>query len=121
MYPQSIIFDSSGPGKALPQVNYSPITHVSSMTKRTAIFPTRLGDIVVHLQQKLQYVATRWSRVDVTLKIIGGWSGDVLCSPMKAASVVVSMMAVYWLEEGLVSASTQPFCDLNALNQHLEL
>ncbi|GFV51637.1 hypothetical protein TNCV_1319941 [Trichonephila clavipes] len=47
-------FGNSSPGKALPQENYGSTTLGSPLTEKTSVFTTRLGNIVVHLQQKLQ-------------------------------------------------------------------
>ncbi|GFX37078.1 uncharacterized protein TNCV_1712711 [Trichonephila clavipes] len=51
---------------------------------------------------------------DVTLKIIGEWSGDVLCSSIKADSVLVRLPQQ-------VNACKQPFCGLDILGLNLEL
>ncbi|GFV63374.1 hypothetical protein TNCV_3286161 [Trichonephila clavipes] len=48
-------FVSSGPGKPLPQENYGPTTVGLPITEKTTVFTTMLGNIVVNLQQKLQF------------------------------------------------------------------
>ncbi|GFV50280.1 uncharacterized protein TNCV_621901 [Trichonephila clavipes] len=50
-----------------------------------------------------------------------GRSGDLLCFLMRTGSILVPVMAIYWLEEDQVNASNQSICDLDTLNMHQEL
>ncbi|PRD30920.1 UNVERIFIED_CONTAM: hypothetical protein NCL1_24951 [Trichonephila clavipes] len=39
----------------------------------------------------------------------------------RTGSILVPVMAIYWLEEDQVNASNQSICDLDTLNMHQEL
>ncbi|GFU36024.1 hypothetical protein TNCV_4191331 [Trichonephila clavipes] len=72
-------------GQPLPQENHGPTTHGSPLTGKTTVPSTP------------NHCNCDFS--DVTLEIIGQWSGNVLCSLIKAVSVSLPVIAVIYLKK----------------------